>query len=144
VGRRLEGHRRVLAPAGAVIVLLLVVAGLLQLGRFGRPTAALYPVRLVAELPAGCRLLNPYGLGGLVILERPDVAVSIDSRNDLYGRALVEEDERTVDGRDPDARLLARAGCALLPAASPLVRSLEADAAWRRLDGTAGFVLLAR
>ena len=39
----------------------------------------------VAALPSGCRLLNDYGFGNWVMFDRPDVPVSDDGRNDLYG-----------------------------------------------------------
>lgn len=144
LGRWVAGRRLVLAPAAALVVVLLVVPAVQQLGRFGKPSSALYPERLVAEIPAGCRLLEPYVIGGYVTLVRPDVRVSVDSRNDLYGAGLVRANERTVDGRDPDASLLARAGCALLPATSPTVDRLEASSAWRTLDRTSSTVLLVR
>ena len=50
---------------------------------------AVVPVAQIDALPSGCRLLNSYELGGWVILLRPDIAVSQDPRNDVYGSATV-------------------------------------------------------
>ncbi len=45
-----------------------------------------FPVKATAAIPAGCRLLNEYDQGGYIVYQRfPDVLVSEDGRNDLYG-----------------------------------------------------------
>jgi len=41
-------------------------------------------------------VFNTDTLGGFVILERPDVQVSLDTRNDLYGRQRVPADVHVV------------------------------------------------
>lgn len=41
---------------------------------------------VAAHLPDGCKLFNVDETGGPIILFRPDIKVSADGRNDLYGR----------------------------------------------------------
>jgi hypothetical protein len=54
-----------------------------------------------AALPGGCRLLNEYNDGGYLIFVRPDVPVSQDGRNDLYGPERLEWQEDLLNERDP-------------------------------------------
>lgn len=88
--------RRTMLRIGAAMLLIayLTLAALAvpHRGRIGYPSAP------IAALPSGCRLFNSYDLGGIVILRRPDVPVSLDSRNDLYGRADVLASERVLRG----------------------------------------------
>jgi len=96
-----------------------------------------YPVASVRALPSGCRLFNSYLLGGIVILDRPGVPVSLDSRNDLYGRRDVLAQQRILTSRSGGPAALRRLGvtCALIPAASGLARQLRRSPAWRELTG---------
>jgi hypothetical protein len=126
-----RSRRLVLYPGAAVAVLALTAAALPSLGHIGRPNPAVYPRRVIADIPPGCRLFNSYLLGGLVLLERPDVRVSVDSRNDLYGAARVLADQRVLDGKGNTGRALAGAGCVLVPPVSGLARELRASPAWR-------------
>jgi hypothetical protein len=75
--------------AGAVVALP-------SLGHIGRPNLAYYSIKVVTGIPPHCRLFNTDTLGGFVILERPDVRVSLDSRNDLYGRQLVLAEQQVL------------------------------------------------
>jgi len=43
-----------------------------------QPVPGMYPVKEVADIPQACKLFNSYTLGGFVILQRPDVLVSVD------------------------------------------------------------------
>ncbi|MBC9705803.1 MAG: hypothetical protein H9W81_12700 [Enterococcus sp.] len=45
-----------------------------------------YGYAILDEVPQGCKLYNDVSFGGPMILMRPDVKVSMDGRNDLYGR----------------------------------------------------------
>ncbi len=77
-------RRRLLSVgAGAALVLALVVT----IPRVSSTTdpSDTTPVDPVAALPSGCRLLNDYAFGNWVMFDRPDVPVSDDGRNDLYG-----------------------------------------------------------
>jgi hypothetical protein len=71
---------------------------------------------VVADIPPHCRLFNTDTLGGFVILERPDVPVSLDTRNDLYSRQRVFAEEQVLSGEDDVTSGLAGAGvCARSP-----------------------------
>ena len=113
--------------AGTVVILP-------SLGHIGRPDPAYYSVKVVADIPQHCRLFNSYMLGGFVILERPDVQVSLDTRNDLYGRQQVVDDEQVIDGKGDVASGLAGAGCVLVPPATGLAKWLSANHGWRLAD----------
>jgi hypothetical protein len=97
-----------------------------------------YP-KLAAALPNGCRLLNEYGDGGYLILVRPDIPVSQDGRNDLYGSERLRQQERLLNERDPEraAPALYRLGvtCVLLRSDRGLIHalSLAKDGEWHRI-----------
>jgi hypothetical protein len=91
--------------------------------------------RLVAQLPAGCRVLNDYTLGGQIILARPDVKVAIDGRNDMYGRRLVTTTSDWLYN-PPDAIPTLDANgvrCVLAPTHAPIVEKLVTLPQWRVL-----------
>jgi hypothetical protein len=123
--------RRTMLRIGAAMLLIayLTLAALAvpQLGRVGYPSAP------IAALPGGCRLFNSYDLGGIVILRRPDVPVSLDSRNDLYGRADVLASERVLRGGPAAVRRLDSLGvtCVLVRPSTGLGKQLTRDPAWR-------------
>ena len=98
-GRALDADRRrmVGVAAGCAVAFALVVA-VPRISSTGEPASGT-PVVPVAALPAGCRLLNDYSFGNWVMFDRPDVPVSDDGRNDLYGN----DDERDRLLGDPDA-----------------------------------------
>jgi hypothetical protein len=102
-----------------------------SLAHIGRPELATYPVSIVKDIPAGCRLFNTDLLGGFVILERPDVPVSLDTRNTLYGKSMLFAEERVLAGKGNLTRGLAGAGCVLVPPASGLARRLDHDPGWK-------------
>jgi len=126
---RPEFLSRICALACAVLAVS-CVAGMRG---FAQPGAANTSPSLVSDLPSGCRLLNDYGIGGAVILRRPDVPVSIDSRNDLYGRAA-ELQSLSVLG-DPKFGLeyveSHEVTCVLVQSHAPLVGALERTGQWR-------------
>ena len=64
------------------------------------------------------------------MLERPDVQVSLDSRNDLYGRDLVLSAVRVLDGQGDVDEALAGAGCVLAAPDSGLTRILRTHQNW--------------
>ncbi len=130
--RRYAYSRRVVvipgAPAGVTALALLALPAL---GHFGRPLSSLYPTRAVSAIPPNCRLFNSYLLGGFVLLQRPDVAVAVDSRNDLYGTERVVAAERVLRGEADRTGLLTGAGCVLVPPASGLALRLRTDPNWQ-------------
>lgn len=106
------------------------VVALPSLGHIGRPDPADYPVKVVADIPPHCRLFNTDTLGGFVILERPDVPVSLDTRNDLYGRQRVFAEEQVLSGEGDVTSGLAGADCVLVPPASGLAKWLRTSQGW--------------
>lgn len=130
-GRHYVQTRRVVLYPGAVAVAItLIVLAAPSLGHLGRPDPSVYPARVVAAIPPHCRLFNTYLLGGYVILQRPDVPVSLDSRNDLYGMRTVVADQRVLAGAGNLRAELARAGCVLAEPSSGLARALDHDHGW--------------
>lgn len=124
----------------ALVIAILAVACLVGLGGFAKPGLRFYSPSLVTQIPSGCRLLNDLDIGGEVILTRPDVLVSIDSRNDLYGRAAELRSLRQLG--EPAVGLAfirsARITCVLTPSAAPLTRALRKQPGWRVI-GSDGF-----
>jgi len=121
-------RRRIVLYLGLAVAVVLAV---LDLSHIGRPEPALYSMNTVRDIPSHCRLFNSYDVGGFVILERPDVQVSLDSRNDLYGRERVLADEKALAGRGDVTRELAGAGCVLVPPATGLANWLRSNPGWK-------------
>lgn len=101
---------------------------------------------LIARLPTGCRLVNDYDVGGAVILLRPDVQVSVDGRNDIYGRAALMRVVGWIDDAPGtrSALLTNRVDCVLAPTATPIVRSLSQDPRWSLIGSDGARSLLVR
>ena len=124
-----------------------ILGGAIQTGEFTLDPDPLdsteYPSAAARALPADCRLLNEYHFGGYLILVRPDIPVSQDGRNDLYGtERLLQQRALFADGDPATAPAnLSRAGitCVLAEPDRPLLRALGRDPAWRRAaaDATA-------
>jgi hypothetical protein len=139
-GPRLRGWTADRARVVALQIMAVSIAGALAVRAVtGLPQtgATIYPIASVRALPPGCRLFNSYLLGGIVILERPGVPVSIDSRNDLYGRRAVATQQRILTGRSGGPGALRRLGvtCALIPLASGLAGQLRRSPVWRLVTG---------
>ena len=139
-------HRRrmLLYLVTAAVLVPVVVLALLSLGHIGRPDPAIYPSKLVMDIPPHCRLYNSYELGSFVILERPDVQVSLDSRNDLYGRQRVLAAEQVLRGQGDVAHELTGANCVLVPPATGLATWLRTNQAWKPIGSEPAAVLFAR
>jgi hypothetical protein len=138
---RVRPGRRRGYPAVIIATIMVVLAGLavVQVGNLGTLGGQTASARLVDRLPSGCRLLNDYDIGGYVIFKRPDVLVSADSRNDFYGRALIDRNLDELDDRVGTISRLARAhvDCVLAPSGSKIVQALKVMPQWR-VDGTDG------
>ena len=115
-----------------------------SLAHIGRPDLAKYPVSIARDIPAGCRLFNTDLIGGYIILARPDVLVSLDTRNTLYGRRRLLAFERVLAGRGNLVRGLAGTGCVLVPPRSGLAIRLYHDPAWTVRARDAAAVLFVR
>jgi hypothetical protein len=128
----------------AVVLAPVVVLAMPSLSHIGRPDPAIYPSKLVTDIPPHCRLYNSYELGSFVILERPDVLVSLDSRNDLYGRQRVLAAEQVLRGQGDLAHELAGANCVLVPPAMGLATRLRKDLAWKLIGSQPTALLFVR
>jgi len=131
IRRYLVSRRLMFVRCGALAMAALVALAIPSLTHIGRPEPSTFPVALVADVPPGCRLLNSYQIGGYVILARPDVLVSLDSRNNLYGRTVLLAEERVLNGHGDLSSGLAGAGCVLVPRGYGLARRLRADPQWQ-------------
>ena len=129
--------------AGCVV---LAVFAAVRLDRFGDIDEAVGSPALVAAVPQGCRLVNDYTIGGALMLARPDVQVSVDGRNDMYGRSLL----LSVEGMlSDDAGTLARmdanhVDCVLTETSDKLVRVLKHSPHWRVAGSDGERTLLVR
>lgn len=127
---RYVASRKLMLTQGSVVFLTTVsVVGIVALTHAGRPDPKEYSPAVVDAIPSHCRMLNSYVYGGYLILERPDLRVSIDSRNDLYGVDRVREHIRTMKSRPGSA--IADVDCVLISKSAPLATWLRTDPAWR-------------
>ncbi len=136
----------VFRPAAIVFVAIVSVMAVGSLGHLGQPAPSIYPTTALLErIPAGCRPFNSYALGGLVVLERPDVLVAVDSRNDVYGRTLVLDIEQAVRRTTGDVEADVRgAGCVLVPRDSGLAQRLRGQPGWTSLGAEPSVELFVR
>jgi hypothetical protein len=136
--------RRWIVAAGVIAVFAaLVVRGAAATTHLGQPN---YPLAAIRALPPHCRLFNGYALGGPVTLLRPDIPVSLDSRNDVYGDAAIRSTVELEGGpADAGARLL-RLGvtCVLVRPSTGLAERLRGDPDWRELVRERDGVLFVR
>ncbi len=100
---------------------------------------------LVTAIPTGCRLLNEYDLGGFVIDRRwPEVLVSQDGRNDLYGTDELRRQADWLDTEDPTPPEAAGVNCVLADPDRALVGTLRERSDWSVAGESAELVLLVR
>jgi hypothetical protein len=131
IRRYLVSRQVMFRRCGALGLVALIALATPSLTHIGRPEPATYPVAVVADIPSGCRLLTNDLIGGYVILARPDVPVSLDTRNNLYGPALLIAEERVLHGSGDLSRGLAGAGCVVVPPSYGLARRLRHDPQWQ-------------
>ncbi len=141
---RLHRWRVVLGPPAALVVAMTCGLAVAAVGHLGRPDPVRYPAAVVRAIPAGCRVYNSYLVGGYLLLARPDVTVSLDSRNDLYGAATVLAAKRVLAGESDPELALAGAGCVVVPAASGLARHLRTSEQWTQTASGGELVLYVR
>lgn len=142
--RYLASRSVMLRRTALVGVAAFAVVAAPNLLHLGRPDPAKYSAAAVRAIPGGCRLFNSYDLGGFVLLERPDLAVSIDSRAELYGAAAIRRYAAVVDGRTDPGPALQSVRCVLLPPRSVLAERLRSDTGWRTVSEDRAAVLLVR
>ena len=139
--RRVVPGALVGAAAGIGAALLVALATLPA-----APDEAAYPAAAVAELAAGDgALLNEYDWGGYLIWHAPDRHVFIDGRLYPFLPGVFDDFQTLVSLREGYRDVLARRGIdtVLLRPDRPLAGALVEDG-WRRVDGTATWVLLVR
>ncbi|MDH5372748.1 MAG: hypothetical protein OEX97_07375 [Acidimicrobiia bacterium] len=126
------------APRAGPMGTGLVIAGLVLAGSMvpniseaGSIDLERVPIKEVDVLPSACRLLNEYEFGGVVIDRRwPDLLVSQDGRNDLYGLDRIEQQESWFT--DGDLAIIEQEGmtCVLARPTRPLATALRASPSW--------------
>jgi hypothetical protein len=84
VGPLTADRRRLATVAAGTVLAVGLVVSATRIPATGDPADGT-PVDPVAALPAGCRVLNDYRFGNWIMFARPDIPVSDDGRNDLYG-----------------------------------------------------------
>jgi hypothetical protein len=140
---------RVAVPAvriGAFMIAALLATGAAQAAtHLGQPA---YAPQLTASIPSGCRVVTNDLNGGLTELLRPDVTVSLDTRNDLYGRTDLIALSELLDDKVPtktDAWLHDHSvGCVFAPSNKSLVQRLSTDSGWHVVGVSEGQTLLVR
>jgi hypothetical protein len=135
--------RNALRAVAVGLIGVLAVEAAVDVPRIGE---ASLPVQSVSALPAGCRLFNEYLLGGIVILLRPDVPVSMDSRNDLYGRDDVLYQQQLLSNTKGGADTLDQlaVNCVLIPQNAGLAGQLSVSADWERVRSDPGATVFIR
>jgi hypothetical protein len=145
--RALAGKRASeLTTAFAIVAVLLALLALPTLGRAGEIDAAAVPLRAIDAIPSGCRLFDDYNLGGWVIERRPDVPVSADGRNDMYGTDRLRPQFALLNGQVPAEATLDGMGvdCVLVQPDRELTVQLRAGTAWREVVTEPNGVLFLR
>jgi hypothetical protein len=140
---------RVVVPAGRLGAFLVVAVFTTGAGQaathLGQPD---YAPQLTALIPSGCRVVTNDLNGGLTELLRPDVTVSLDTRNDLYGRTDLVALSELLDDKVPtntDAWFDGHSvGCVFAPSKKSLVERLSTDPEWRVVGVSDGQTLLVR
>ncbi|GAA1735495.1 hypothetical protein [Luedemannella helvata] len=132
-----ERRRHWVTAVAVVAVTLTLAPAAVGLSRPGRSQ---YGADLVAALPSGCKLFNSYVLGGPLILDRPDVPVSLDSRSDLYGEEFITE----LGAMTADDLVDRGVTCILLRDTDARVPALRTDPRWRLAGEEESFALFLR
>jgi hypothetical protein len=127
--------------AFAVLALAGWAAVTVPLARFaaeeaGKPRASDFPASAIRAIPPHCRLLNEYHHGGYIIWTRPDVPVSQDGRNDVYGTRLLGEELDVLEDKPTAAAARMRlddwrVDCVLAFKSRPLASDLARSPGWR-------------
>ncbi|MGT2464179.1 hypothetical protein [Sinomonas atrocyanea] len=143
--RRYARPRRRMLSVGALLAVGgLVVSAVPSLNHLGEPDPGQYSTALVRSIPANCKVFNSYALGGFILLERPDVKVSIDSRNDLYGPRRVLDAQQVIQGTGNMQEGLVGAQCVLVPGTTPLAQNLQHSQQWRQIASDTTGILFTR
>lgn len=71
---------------GSAVTIIFLAVGSLALVPHDVLSGTKTGYTLASRIPTGCKLFNADVTGGAIMLLRPDIKVSTDGRNDLYGR----------------------------------------------------------
>lgn len=114
---------------------VLVGSQLGQIAQTGSIDSEQVPVGQVDGVPTGCRLLNEYEFGGFIIDRRwPDLLVSQDGRNDVYGLERIELQESWLESDDITPLDEAGITCVLARPSRPLATALRSETSWSILS----------
>lgn len=144
VGKSLDSIRRkyhfansvYVKSAALALVSTLMVAGCATFIPQDRVSNAKYGFSLVNSVPAGCKVFNEAAMGGPLVLMRPDIKVSLDGRNDMYGPDEYIEQNSVAHNLVDAAKWLQgnRINCILLHEDSQLNSYLTSSSEWRLTD----------
>lgn len=102
----------------------------------GERASGHYGYTLVESIPSECRLYNEQAFGGPVTLLRPDVKVSLDGRNDLYGATEYFHQVKVSAGKDGSLEWLdeENVDCVMVHDDRGLNELLDASHKWEITD----------
>jgi hypothetical protein len=124
-----------------VILIIFVSPTLKDLGQVGEQ----FPVVTTSAIPQGCRLLNEYEFGGYVIYRRwPEIRVSQDGRNDLYGVERITEQYRILESSMLESLDHLMIECVLIRPDRPLAKTLSTSDHWERIARDSHSMLFTR
>ena len=150
-----SGLRTPVPVACAIVLLTVAIVGPVSMSvggafSFWSPATHNYPVAptaYVAEHDAGKRVLNDYSNGGFEIAQwYPSTKVFVDGRTDFYGDQFLKDYIRMLSVGDGWQAIFDRYApqVVMLPPATPLVKKLRAEPAWRVVYEDAEWVVLER
>ena len=143
--RKWAGPRVGPLTVGLLLAAIILAAQQLPvLDEAGKPGTR-FSSEITDAIPATCTILNEYDLGGFIIDQRwPEVLVSQDGRNDLYGAAEVERQEAILSSTDVAALDADGVSCVLADKDRPLASALAASGGWETIAESTELILLVK
>lgn len=130
---RLEKYSIYFRTAAVAVAVTVFCVGLAAFIPQNRVSGGNYGYDLVSSIPEGCKIYNEPAIGGAIVLMRPDLKVSADGRNDMYGwNEYVEQSDVSYDVREGRLWLEKNGiGCVLLHEESPMNIHLSGNSEWK-------------